>query len=44
MEKINLTIPEPYKKRLKEYIEAQDIPSISEWLRRIIDKEIPKKE
>lgn len=44
MEKINLTIPKQYKKRLKEYIEAKDIPSISEWLRRVIDKEIPQKE
>ena len=43
-EHLHLTIPEPYKKRLKEYIENQEIPSISEWIRMVIDKEIPKKE
>lgn len=42
MLKITLTIPEGYKKRLKEYIKSKDIPSMSEWLRKIIDKEIPE--
>ena len=43
MEKITLTIPETYKKRLQDYIKNKDIPSMSEWLRRAIDKEIPEK-
>ena len=42
MEKITLTIPQGYKNRLKEHIKEKDIPSMSEWLRNMIDKEIPK--
>jgi len=42
MEKITLSIPEGYKKRLKYHIKESDTPSMSEWLRKMIDKEIPQ--
>jgi len=36
-----LTMPKSYKKRLREHVNSQNISSISEWLRKIIDKENP---
>lgn len=41
MSSLVLTMPESYKKRLREYVNSQNIPSISEWLRQFIDKENP---